>query len=96
MHAVIRTYSGSGARELIDLLEERKAEVESLLRGVKGFVGYTLIRTDNGGVTVTVCKDKRGTDDSTQLARDWVQENASQLRTKAPAISAGPVILHAR
>ena len=28
MHAVIRTYSGQGAKELFDLLEKRKAEAE--------------------------------------------------------------------
>ena len=30
MHAVIRNYSGSGATELFDLLEERKEEVETM------------------------------------------------------------------
>ncbi len=64
MHAVVRIYSGSGAKELFDMLEERIAEVESVIRPVTGFVGYTLIRTDDGGVTVTVCQDKAGTDES--------------------------------
>ena len=30
MHAVIRTYSGKGAKELFDVLEKRKADVEKL------------------------------------------------------------------
>ena len=51
MYAVVRNYSGSGAKELVDLLEERKSEVESLIRAVSGFVGYLLIRTNEGGVT---------------------------------------------
>jgi hypothetical protein len=29
MYAVVRTYSGPGAKELFHLLEERKAEVEA-------------------------------------------------------------------
>ena len=37
MHAVVRTYSGQGARALFDILEERKAEVESMIRSVLGF-----------------------------------------------------------
>ena len=45
MHAVIRTYSGHGAKELFDLLEKRKAEVDSLIRPIKGFVSYSLVRT---------------------------------------------------
>ncbi len=30
MHAVVRQYSGSGAKELFDVLEENKTEVERL------------------------------------------------------------------
>ncbi|MCH7932002.1 MAG: hypothetical protein IH906_07335 [Proteobacteria bacterium] len=93
MHAVVRTYSGQGAKELFDLIEQRKAEVESLIRSVSGFHAYSLIRTDDGGVTVTVCQDKTGTDESLQLARDWIQQNASDLGTSPPVVSEGSVIL---
>jgi len=94
MHAVVRSYSGSGAKEKFDLIEQRKAKVEKIIRSVTGFVAYSLIRTDDGGVTVTVCQDKAGTDKSIQLARDWIRENASDLSTSPPAISEGSVILH--
>ncbi len=93
MHAVIRTYSGQGAKELFDLLEKRKSEVESLIRSVKGFVSYSLIRTDDGGVSITVCQDKAGTDDSIQKAKDWMGKNASDIGASAPKVSEGPVIL---
>ena len=93
MHAVIRTYSGNGAKELFDLLERRKSDVESVIRPVKGFVGYVLIRTDEGGVSVTVCQDKTGTDESVQRARDWIKENASGIGTSAPKVTEGQVIL---
>ncbi len=94
MHAVVRSYSGSGAKELFDLLEQRLAEVESLIRVVQGFVAYSLIRTDDGGVSVTVCQDKAGTDESLQAARDWIQQNASDLSTSPPAVWEGSVLLH--
>lgn len=93
MHAVVRNYSGSGAKELIDLLEVRKDEVESLIRSVTGFVGYSLIHTGDGGISVTICKDKAGTDESVQMARDWIAENAADLDTAAPSVSEGSVIL---
>ena len=92
-HAVVRTYFGSGAKELFDLLEQRKAEVESLIRSVSGFHAYTLFRTDDGGVTVTICQDKVGTDASLQLARGWIQQNASDLGTSPPNVSEGSVVL---
>ena len=94
MHAVVRDYSGPGAKELFDLLEERKTEVEEIIRAVVGFKSYALIRTDGGGVSVTVCQDKAGTDQSLQIARDWIRDNASDLSTSPPAVSEGSVILH--
>ena len=94
MHAVVKTYSGAGARALFDLLEERKAEIESLIRSVLGFQSYTLLRTDDGGITVTICYDKAGTDESLELARNWIAENAPDLGVDPPSISEGPVLLH--
>jgi hypothetical protein len=94
MHAVVRNYSGSGSNELFELLEQRKSEVEDVIRGVSGFVAYLLIRTDDGGVTVTVCQDKAGTDESLQVARDWIQQNAADIGASPPAVSEGSVVLN--
>ena len=94
MHAVVRSYSGAGAKALFDLLEQRKSEVEELIGGINGLVAYTLVRTDDGGVTVTVCQDKAGADDSLRIAREWIQANAADLGTSPPAVSEGPVVLN--
>jgi len=37
MDAVVRTYSGKGAKELFDVLEKHKKDVETLMRSVTGF-----------------------------------------------------------
>ena len=94
MHVVIRTYSGKGAKELFDVLEKRIADVESLMRSVKGFVSYTLARSGDGGVSVTVCQDKAGVDESVQKAKDWVAKNAGNTGAGAPRVSDGAVIIH--
>lgn len=94
MHAVIRMYSGSGAKKLIEVLDERKKDVEALIRPVKGFVSYSLIKTADGGASVTVCQDKAGTDESLRLAKDWIQKNAANTGATAPTVSEGTVILH--
>jgi hypothetical protein len=93
MHTVIRSYSGSAATALFDLLEERKQEVESLIRAVTGFVSYSLVRTADGGVSVTVCQDRAGTDESLQLAREWIQEHGANLDVSPPAVAEGSNIL---
>jgi len=94
MHAVTRTYIGHGAKELCDLLEKRKADVESVLRKVAGFKSYMFFRTEYGGVSVTVCKDKAGTDESTLVAHEWVAKNASALDVKEPVVADGDVVIH--
>ena len=96
MQVVIRTYSGKGAKELFDVLEKRKADVESILRGVNSFVTYTLARSGDGGFSVTVCKDKAGIDESVQKARDWILTNAGTTGVGAPNVAEGEVIIHAK
>ena len=96
MYAVVRTYSGKGAKELFDVLEKRKTDVEGVMRPVKGFVSYTLARSGDGGFSVTVCQDKAGADESVQVAREWVAKNAGNTGAGAPTVSEGPVIIQAR
>lgn len=93
MYTVIRTYLGAGAKQLFDVLEERKTDVEATLRKVPGLVSYTLLNTGDGGISVTVCTDKAGTDESLKVARDWIQKNASNIHANPPVVTEGPVIV---
>jgi hypothetical protein len=94
MEVVIREYSGKGAKELFDVLEKRKTDVESLLRTVKGLVSYTLARSGDGGFSVTVCQDQTGIDESVQKARDWIAKNAAPTGASAPRLLSATVITH--
>jgi hypothetical protein len=93
MHAVVRNYSGAGAKQLFDLLEERKADVEALIRKVPGLMSYTLLRHGDGGISVTVCQDKAGADESLKVAREWIQKNASNIHANPPVVTEGAVIV---
>ena len=93
MYAVVRTYTGQGASELLDLIEQRDEEVKAIISGVPGFVNYAAIRSGDGGVTITVCEDKSGTDESSRRAAEWVRDNASAT-ANPPAISEGETVLH--
>ena len=92
MYAVVRAYSGQGASELFDLLGQREEDVKSLISGVPGFVSYTAFRSGDGGMTVTVCQEKAGTDESSRRAAEWVKENVSTT-ANPPVITEGSTVL---
>jgi len=87
MHAVMRDYSGSGAKKFFDLLESKKAEVKDVMMPIRGFVSYSLVRTARGGFSVTICQDKAGTDESVRVAREWIAKNARDTRVARPKIT---------
>jgi hypothetical protein len=60
---------------------------------VSGFVAYTAFRSGEGGITVTVCQDKTGTDESSRRAAEWVKENISAT-ANPPVITEGSTVLH--
>ncbi len=97
MDVVVRTYSGKGAKELFSLLEERKSEIEQLLRSTTGFVSYTLARSSesDGGLSMTVCEDKAGIEESVRMAKEWIAQNAAHIGADAPKVSLGTIIIHA-
>jgi hypothetical protein len=97
MDVVVRTYTGKGSKELFSLLEQRKADVEKLMRSVKGFESYTLARSNSGegGMSMTVCQDKAGTEESIRVAKQWIANNAANIGVDAPKVSAGTIVIHA-
>ena len=92
MYAVIRQYSGQGASQLFDEIEGKREDVERVISGVPGLVSYTLLRTGDGGISVTVCQDKAGTDESVRVAAEWVRQNTTAA-SNPPVISEGSTIL---
>ena len=92
MYAVVRTYSGPGASEIFDVIEQREEDVKALITGVPGFINYAAVRSGDGGVTVTVCEDQAGTDESSRRAAEWVKQNVSAT-ANPPAITEGNTVL---
>ena len=92
MHVVVRSYSEQGASALFDLLGQREEDVKALISGVPGFVSYAAFRSGDGGMTVTICQDKAGTDESSRRAAEWVRENVSTT-VDPPAVTQGSTVL---
>jgi hypothetical protein len=93
MHAVVRTYSGKGAKELLDVLEKNKGEDRKAHSRCKRLCELFASRTAGGGFSVSVFQDKAGTEESVRIARDWIAKNAGNTGASAPTVSEGAVIL---
>jgi hypothetical protein len=92
MHIVVRSYSGQGSSELFDALEQSEQDVKDLIGGVPGFVSYAAFRSGDGGMTVTACKDKAGTAESSKRAAEWTKENIGAT-VDPPTITEGSTVL---
>jgi hypothetical protein len=92
MHVVIRRYKN--APKLMDLMEQQKAVIERLNRDVSGFISYFLVRSGDGGTSITVCRDRIAAEESTRLAADWFTENAEDIAPAPPEITEGEAVLH--
>jgi hypothetical protein len=90
MYVVVRRYRG--ASPLFDELARRQADVEQLIRNVPGFVAYYLVRTEDGGATITVCEDQAGTQESTRQAADWVRQNVPAAAGNPPEVTEGEAL----
>ncbi len=92
MQAVTRTYSGPGAKKLFAELKKNARAIDGELSQVKGLKSYLLIDTGDGGISVTVCEDKAGIDESVRVAADWIKKNAPNTGASPPTIKQGEVI----
>ncbi len=90
MHATLRYYGNTG---LADALAARGDEVKAVVSAVPGFRAYYLIRTDDSTVSVTVCDDEAGVEETNRAAADWIRENMPEAAADPPRITAGEIVL---
>ena len=94
MHVVIRNYYGKGVKKLVSLLETHQAEVQAQMRAIEGLVSYTLAINAGGGFSVTVCKTRRGINNSVKTARKFISKYAPEMSLAAMHVLEGTVITH--
>ena len=94
MYAVVRTYKGPGAKQFFELLEKRREDLEAAHQHVPGLMSYTLVRSEEGGVAITICREKAGAHESLRIAKEWQEKNAPGVCTNPPELSEGAVIIH--
>jgi hypothetical protein len=90
MFASIRKYSG--APMLSDELLKHQDAIKSVLRPIRGFHAYTLVRTNDGAISVTLCEDRAGAEESNRATSTWLTNNLPAFANRAPEITTGEVL----
>ena len=89
MFASIRKYNGSPL--LSDELLKHQDELKSVLRPIRGFQAYYLVKTTDGAVSLTVCEDKAGADESNRAEATWLKSKLPTFANRSPEITIGEV-----
>ena len=94
MYTTIRRYEGvTGTDEVVRRVNESFLDV---IRGVQGFVNYSIIDAGGGTVvTISTFEDRSGTEESNRRAAEWIQQqDLSSLLPNRPQVTEGEVVVH--
>lgn len=91
MFASIRKYNGFPL--LSDELVKHQDEIKAVLRPIRGFHAYYQVKTTDGLVSMTVCADKAGVEESNRVAATWLKDKLPTFATRAPEITVGEVCI---
>jgi hypothetical protein len=92
MFASIRKYNGTPL--LVDELVKKQDDIKSVLRPIRGFHAYYLLKTSDGAVSMTVCEDRAGAEESNRVAATWLKDKLPTFATPPPEITTGEVRIH--
>jgi hypothetical protein len=93
MYATVRSY---GPSDLVAELRRNQESVKSLIGSVAGFRAYYLVETPGGGaVSITICDDQAGAEESNAVAAGWIRENLAGMTIPPPSITAGEIAFSA-
>jgi len=81
----------TGVPELSNELMKHQAEIAGVLKPIKGFRAYYLIKTADGIQSVTLCDDRAGVEESNRVASTWLKEKLPTFANRTPEITMGEV-----
>jgi hypothetical protein len=78
---------------LADSLAARGNEIVDVVSGASGLRAYYLIRAGSDTISVTVCNDEAGAQQTNELAASWIRENMPDAASSPPEVAVGEVVL---
>jgi hypothetical protein len=91
MHASIRTYKGNPG--LGRRLAQQRKDIEKTVQKAPGFISYYLVDTPDGAVSLTLCRNLEGVEESARLASTWLRQNLPEVTSRPPEVTTGEVVI---
>jgi hypothetical protein len=92
MFASISKYNG--APTLVEELVKHQDEIKSVLTPIRGFHAYYLLKSNDGAVSMTVCEDRAGVEESNRLASTWLKDKLPTFANRTPEVTIGELQMH--
>ena len=92
MFGSIRKYSG--APTMVEELLKKQEDIKTALKPVAGFQSYYLLRTNDGAISLTLCDNRAGAEESNRVAATWLKDKLPVFASRAPEITTGEVQMH--
>ena len=89
MFASIRKYNS--APTLADELSKKQDEIKAAFKVISGFHGYYLMKTGDGAVSVTLCENRNGAEESNRVEATWLKDKFPTFASRPPEITIGEV-----
>ena len=89
MFATVRKYNAIPT--LVEDLIKKQDDIKSVLRPINGFHAYYLLKTSDGALSMTVCEDRAGAEESNRVEATWFKDKFPTFSTRPPEISSGEV-----
>lgn len=87
MFASIRKYNQ--APTLADELAKRQDEIKAALAPIAGFHAFYLVKTGDGAISMTVCENRTGAEESNRVAATWLKDKLPTFATRPPEVWTG-------
>jgi len=85
-----------GVRNVEEAARRVEGGLVPILSKLPGFASYLVIDPGDGGViSLTAFRDRAAAEQSSQEARNWVQQNLAELVSGAPEVTTGEVLARA-
>jgi 4-diphosphocytidyl-2C-methyl-D-erythritol kinase len=87
LFASFRKYNS--APTLADELSKKQDEIKTALKVISGFHAYYLMKTGDGAVSVTLCENRNGAEESNRVEATWLKDKFPTFASRPPEITIG-------